>query len=130
MSLVTELSGENTFLQVGGTSYKCQGNVNVNLQVRTANARGSGDATPRPKAIGLEDGAEVSATVLSTDRALLTLHGTEVTNCDALVGTVTFLGAFTAFVRVVETDDVAGMVTFAVGLVPLTMPSVIDHLDY
>lgn len=130
MSLVTELSGENAWCVIGGVNYKVQGSLNINYQVRDANARGSGDATPRPKAIGLADGAMMSGALISSNRNLWTLHGTEVTGCDAKDDTTTILGAHTCRLAVTESDDVGGMVTFNVELTPLTMPAVLAHLDY
>lgn len=130
MPLVEELTGENYFVKIAGTTYKCQGTINLNLRAREANGRGSGDATPRPKAIGLEDGSSVDVTIIHSNLNLLSLNGTEVTDCDVLDGTATVLGAFSAFLNVSQTADVAGMVQFAVAIRPVTMPPVISHLDY
>lgn len=130
MSIANELTGENVWLKIGGTLYKCRGTVNINLPARTADVRGSGDATPRMKAIGLDDAASITGEVLSSNRNLLTLNGTEQTTCDVMDDTTSVVGLFTGFVRLTEADDIAGAVVYNVELVPLTMPTVITHLDY
>lgn len=130
MSLVTELSAEQWFVKVGGTNLKCQGTINVNLRARYANGRGSGDATPRPKAIGLEDGSAIDFTFIASSTGILTLVGTEVTNCDVMDDTTSLLGAFTGMFNCAVAGDVGGMVQFSGQLVPLTMPTAISHLDY
>ena len=130
MSVVTELSGERCWLQLAGTLYKVQGQIAGAFTIRKANARGSGDSTPRPKPIGLDDGAALSCNVISSDRNILTLHGTELTDSDVVDDTTDVYGAFTCLLEVEESDDVEGMVTFAVTATPLSMPGTIDHLDY
>ena len=130
MSIVTELTGEQCWLQIVSTLYKVQGTINGALTVRKANARGSGDDTPRPVAIGLDDSASLSCNVMSSDRNVLTLSGTEVTDCDVVDDTTDVYGAFTGFLEVEESDDIEGMVTFAVTLTPLSMPGTLDHLEY
>ena len=130
MSVVTELSGERCWLQLAGTLYKVQGAINGALTIRKANARGSGDSTARPKPIGLDDGASLSCNVISSDRAILTLAGTELTDCDVVDDTTDVYGAFTGLLEAEESDDVEGMVTFAVTVTPLSMPGTLDHLDY
>lgn len=130
MSIATELTGENVWLKIAGTLYKCRGTIGINLNARTIDLRGSGDATPRVKAAGLEDGANITSECLSSDRNLLTLNGTEAASCDVMDNTTSIVGLFTGFVRVTPGIEIAGAQVMNVEVIPLTMPTAVSHLDY
>lgn len=131
MSLVTELSAEQWFVKAAGVTLKCQGTISVDLTLRKANGRGSGDAAPRPKVIGLDDGAGIGFQFISSNTAMMTYHGLEVTNCDVLDDSTSLLGAFTGLFEVAQlAGDVNGMVQFNARITPLEPPSIISHIDY
>ena len=68
-------SGENHQVTFGTTALGTARTTSMTLTVRTADGRGSGDAAPVDKEIGLDSG-EVQAHYLITDETTLALLGT------------------------------------------------------
>ena len=71
----TRKSGENHAVSFGGTALGTARQTRMQLQIRTTDARGSGDAAPVDKEIGLA-GGEVQVSYLITDETTLALVGT------------------------------------------------------
>lgn len=70
----TRKSGENHQVAFGATPLGTARATQMRLSIRTADGRGSGDAGPVDKEIGLDSG-EVIASYLITDEATLALLG-------------------------------------------------------
>ncbi|MBI5834151.1 MAG: hypothetical protein HZB16_17790 [Armatimonadetes bacterium] len=74
----TRKSGENHEVTFGTTVLGTARRTSLQLQIRTADARGSGDAGPVEKELGLA-GGQVQAEYLITDEATMALLGTYAT---------------------------------------------------
>lgn len=71
----TRKSGENHAVTFGATPLGTARQTRLTLTIRTADARGSGDAAPVDKEIGLAEG-QVQVSYLITDETTLALLGT------------------------------------------------------
>ena len=71
----TRKSGENHAVSFGAATLGTARTTQLQLTIRTADARGSGDAGPVDKELGLEQGA-VQVSYLITDETTLALLGT------------------------------------------------------
>lgn len=70
----TRKSGENHLVKFGATTLGTARATALRLTIRTADARGTGDAGPVDKELGLASG-ELTASYLITDEATLALLG-------------------------------------------------------
>ena len=126
---MTPVLGVDEWLVIGGTDYKCQDSIDYGLTVREASGRGSGDECPQPIVVGLEDGANISATVLSDDDDLLSYNGKTFT-CSTKRGSTTVLSSFVAMVKVGRKASMSGIVSWPVTVTPMELPTQLSHLAY
>lgn len=130
MAETTRLTGDRVTAGFGGLTLTLQGTYNATLTPRTANLRGSGDAAPVLKEIGLADDAQFSATVLTTDRTLLTYNGVNVTDFVLTDNTTTIYGPVECKITVTESGESAGAVTMQITAVPQAVPTQVSQLSY
>jgi len=117
----TRLTGANHTVKIDGTAYTPQGTIVLNVSPRYANGRGGGDVAPVPIQIGLDDGANATFTLLSTDLTLFSKNGVAVA-CSVMNGSTT-VETLAGILGMTYEADTAGMVTFNCDLQLTSVPS-------